>query len=256
MKQAFSFGDRSIEPAVRRVNEVRCVVVIGAGTMGQGIAIDLLSKTDWEVILLDVQAEALERARSKLNGLWQQRVKGAQIRAEDAAALEARTKYTQDYGDLKNADIVWEVATERSEIKAKIFAMIEQTVDAERIAAVFSNTSSHTTGELAVLFKSEAFREKFLAVHGYFPFEANRLLDVMKGKYASNETFAFGVVFADQILEKTVVALPVDHHGYLTDPIFHQSLQRARSDWAHALHGVVAPHGPGPTRDRSAARLV
>jgi 3-hydroxyacyl-CoA dehydrogenase/enoyl-CoA hydratase/carnithine racemase len=220
MKQAFSFGDRSIEPAVRRVNEVRCVVVIGAGTMGQGIAIDLLSKTDWEVILLDVQAEALERARSKLNGLWQQRVKGAQIRAEDAAALEARTKYTQDYGDLKNADIVWEVATERSEIKAKIFAMIEQTVDAERIAAVFSNTSSHTTGELAVLFKSEAFREKFLAVHGYFPFEANRLLDVMKGKYASNETFAFGVVFADQILEKTVVALPVDHHGYLTDPIF------------------------------------
>ena len=220
MKNAFAFGDRSIEAAVRRVNEVRCVAVIGAGTMGQGIAIDLLRKTDCEVVLLDVQAEALQRAEAKLAGLWRQEVKSAQIREEDARRLQSRTKYAQEYGDLANADIIWEVATERSEVKAKIFEAIEKTVDAERIAAVFSNTSSHTTSELAVLFRAEAFREKFLTVHGYFPFEANRLIDVMKGKYASNETFAFGVAFADQILEKTVIALPVDHHGYITDPIF------------------------------------
>ena len=220
MKRAFSFGDRSIEPAVRRVNEVRCVAVIGAGTMGQGIAIDLLNKTDYQVVLLDVQADALDRAKTMLDGLWQQQVKQAQIREEDAKARRGRTKYTRDYADLAGADIIWEVATERSEIKAKIFEAIETTVDHERIAAVFSNTSSHTTAELAVLFKSQAFREKFLTVHGYFPFEANRLIDVMKGKYASLETFAFGVVFADQILEKTVIALPVDHHGYITDPIF------------------------------------
>jgi 3-hydroxyacyl-CoA dehydrogenase/enoyl-CoA hydratase/carnithine racemase len=220
MKRAFSFGDRSIEAAVRRVNEVRCVAVIGAGTMGQGIAIDLLTKTDCEVILLDVQADALKRAKEKLAALWQRQIKGAQIREEDAKALQARTKYTQDYADLAGADIIWEVATERSEIKAHIFETIEKTVDSERIAAIFSNTSSHTTGELAVLFQSQALREKFLTVHGYFPFEANRLIDVMKGKYASSETFAFGVAFADQILEKTVIALPVDHHGYITDPIF------------------------------------
>ena len=219
MKRAFSFGDRSIEAAVRRVNEVRCVAVIGAGTMGQGIAIDLLTKTDYEVILLDVQADALKRAKAMLHKRWQRQI-NTQIREEDAKALEARTKYTQDYNDLKDADIIWEVATERGDIKARIFETIEKTVDPERIAAVFSNTSSHTTGELAVLFKSEAFREKFLTVHGYFPFEANRLIDVMKGKYASNDTFAIGVVFADQILEKTVIALPVDHHGYITDPIF------------------------------------
>jgi len=220
MTRAFAFGDRSIEPAVRRVNEVRCVAIIGAGTMGQGIAIDLLNKTDYEVILLDVQAEALKRAKARLTGLWQQQVKGAQIREQDAKTLAARTKYTQEYRDLSAADIIWEVATEQIDVKAKIFETIEKTVDPERIAAIFSNTSSHTTAELAVLFKFEAFREKFLTVHGYFPFEANRLIDVMKGKYASRETFAFGVVFADQILEKTVIALPVDHHGYITDPIF------------------------------------
>ena len=220
MRRAFSFGDRSIEAAVKRVNEIRSVAVIGAGTMGQGIAIDLLKKTDYKVILLDVQADALDRAGKKLASLWRQQVKTAQIREEDAPALEARTRYTQQYDDLKEADIIWEVATERSEIKAKIFETIERIVDPERLAAVFSNTSSHTTAELAVLFQAGALREKFLTVHGYFPFEANRLIDVMKGKYASSETIAFGVVFADQILEKTVVALPVDHHGYITDPIF------------------------------------
>jgi 3-hydroxyacyl-CoA dehydrogenase/enoyl-CoA hydratase/carnithine racemase len=220
MKRAFAFGDKSIEPAVRRVNELRCVAVIGAGIMGQGIAKDLLGKTDYELILLDVQPEALERARRALEASWQKQVKGGQIREEDARALAARVTYTSDYATLKQADLVWEVATERSEIKAKIFETIEKTVDPEKIAAVFSNTSSHTTEELAVLFSSAAFREKFLTVHGYFPFEANRLIDVMKGKYASADTFAFGRVFADQILEKTVIALAADHHGYITDPIF------------------------------------
>lgn len=220
MKRAFSFGDKSIDAAVKRINEVRRVAVIGAGTMGQGIAIDLLQKTDYELILIDVQTAALDRARQKLERMWRTQVESNQIRPEEANNLESRVTYTDQYDALAGADIVWEVATERSDIKAKIFEAIEQVVDSDSIAAVFSNTSSHTTAELAVLFKSEALREKFLTVHGYFPFEANRLIDVMKGKYASEETFRFGVVFADQILKKRVIALPVDHHGYITDPIF------------------------------------
>ncbi|MEE9295629.1 MAG: 3-hydroxyacyl-CoA dehydrogenase NAD-binding domain-containing protein [Phycisphaerae bacterium] len=220
MRRAFSFGDKSIEDAVRRVNEVRCIAVIGAGTMGRGIAADVLMKTDCQVILLDVQAEALHRAKEKLSASWGRQVKDRRIREEDARALEARVTCTDKYDDLKRADVIWEVATERSDVKAAIFKTIEQNVDAKNLAVVFSNTSSHTTEELAVLFQSEALREKFLTVHGYFPFESNRLIDVMKGKYASDETFAFGVVFADQILEKSVIALEADHHGYITDPIF------------------------------------
>ncbi|MFQ5591713.1 MAG: 3-hydroxyacyl-CoA dehydrogenase NAD-binding domain-containing protein, partial [Phycisphaerae bacterium] len=212
MKRAFSFGDRSLDTAVARINDVRCVAIIGAGTMGQGIAIDLLRKTDYRVVLLDNQQEALTRAGTRLSSLWQQQVADKQLREADAEALERRTKYTQEYSDLAEADIIWEVATERSEIKARIFAQLETAVNHEKIAAVFSNTSSHTTAELAVLFGSEALREKFLTVHGYFPFEANRLIDVMQGKYASNETFLLGAVFADQILEKAVIALRIDHH--------------------------------------------
>ncbi len=220
MKRAFAFGDKSIESAVRRVNDVRCVAVIGAGTMGQGITIDLLKKSEYDIILLDVQAEALDRAKARFDAMRAADVRESRVREEDAQRTAARITFTHSYAELARADVVWEVASERGEIKAKIFEAIEKHIDPDRIAAIFSNTSSHTTGELAVLFKSEALREKFLTVHGYFPFEANRLIDVMKGKFASTETFAFGTVFADQILEKTVVALPKDHHGYLTDPIF------------------------------------
>ncbi|MBL1218368.1 MAG: hypothetical protein D8M59_12840 [Planctomycetes bacterium] len=220
MKRAFAFGDKQLAPVVARVNAIKRVAVIGAGTMGQGIAIDLLQKTDYHVVLLDVLPEALKRAEASLAALWDGQVKGARIRPEDAQLLTSRVTYTQDYDDLGSADIIWEVATERAAIKAKIFEQIEQCADPASIAAVFSNTSSHTTAELAELFSKSAFREKFLTVHGYFPFESNRLLDVMKGKYASRDTYALGVVFGDQILEKTVIALPHDLHGYVTDPIF------------------------------------
>ncbi|MFQ5463301.1 MAG: 3-hydroxyacyl-CoA dehydrogenase NAD-binding domain-containing protein [Phycisphaerae bacterium] len=220
MRRAFAFGDKSLEPAVARINEIRCVAVIGAGTMGQGIVIDLLAKTDYEILLLDIKQEALDAAKARLEGLWQRDVKAMRMREEDKASYAARLVCTRGYEELARADIIWEVATERSDIKASIFKQIEQAADPTRIAAVFSNTSSHTTAELAELFTSEAFREKLLTVHGYYPFEANRLIDVMKGKYASHETFRIGSVFADQILEKTVIALPVDHHGYITDPIF------------------------------------
>jgi len=220
VKRAFAFGDGSLDAAVRRVNEVRCVAVIGAGTMGQGIVIDLLRKTDCQIVLIDVSADALARARTAFRSLGERDVKALRLRPEDTAALEARVTCTQEYAALSRADVIWEAATERAEIKAEIFEGIEAAVDPGKLAAVFSNTSSHTTAELAVCFKSEAFREKLLTVHGYFPFEANRLIDVMKGKYASEEVFRLGVVFAEQILEKTVIALPQDIHGYITDPIF------------------------------------
>ncbi len=220
MKRVFSFGDKTIESAVKRIIEMRRVAVIGAGTMGQGIAADLLLKTDCEVVLLDVNSEALDRAREVLNAKWAGEVSATRIRPEDAKALESRTFFTQSYSDLATADIVWEAATEAIDIKKKIFRALEESLDADHLAAIFSNTSSHTTEELAILFKTEVLRSKFLTVHGYFPFDFNRLIDVMKGKYASAETYALGVVFADQVLEKVVMALPVDHHGYIADPIF------------------------------------
>ncbi|RME40427.1 MAG: hypothetical protein D6788_03335 [Planctomycetota bacterium] len=220
MKRAFSFGDKRIEPAVRALNAMRRIGIIGGGTMGQGIVIDLLRKTDYEIVLLDVSEDALQRAKARFDRLWTEEVESRRLHPDEAAKRRKRVRFTQDYADLASVELIWEVATERSDIKACIFEAVEKVADPTALLAVFSNTSSHTTAELAELFRSEALREKFLTVHGYYPFEANRLIDVMKGKYASEQTFLLGVVFADQILEKTVLALPLDHHGYITDPLF------------------------------------
>ncbi len=220
MKNAFSFGDKTIEAAVTKVNNLQRIALIGAGTMGQGIALDLMNKSNCELVILDISEQALQNARKRFEDHWTRQVATSRLRQEDADALAARVEYATDFNKLSQVDLIWEVASERSEVKASIFKSIEQFADTERLIAVFSNTSSHTSAELAELFKTQAYRERFLTVHGYFPFDANRLIDVMKGKYASESVFAFGVVFADQILEKTVIALPVDHHGYITDPIF------------------------------------
>jgi len=120
----------------------------------------------------------------------------------------------------------------------------------QKLLFVFSNTSSHTTAELAELFNDRYLRDKFLTGHGYYPFHLNRLFDVMKGKYASNETFTFGVVFAEQILEKTVIALPVDHHGFAGFEVFDRDRgDRLRITRKRAPGGSASRPGSSGPRD-------
>ncbi len=119
MKRAFAFGDKSIDAAVRRVNDVRRVAIIGAGTMGRGIIADLLSKTDYQITLLDVERDALDSARAHFADVREKR-----LRAQDAEVLDGRIAYTQSYDDLTDADVIWEAATERVEIKKRIFQAI------------------------------------------------------------------------------------------------------------------------------------
>ena len=94
MKKAFIFGDKTLDEAVKRVNSLRKIAVIGAGTMGQGIAIDLLRRTECEVVLLDVSKDALDTAIARLESGWAREVKGAMIRQEDAEAFRGRVSCT------------------------------------------------------------------------------------------------------------------------------------------------------------------
>ncbi len=88
MEEAFAFGDKSNESAVKRINEIRHIAIIGAGTMGQGIVTDLLRKTDYTITILDIQREALNRARDRLAAQRTADVAQQRIRAEDAKAFE------------------------------------------------------------------------------------------------------------------------------------------------------------------------
>ncbi|MFH1313649.1 MAG: 3-hydroxyacyl-CoA dehydrogenase NAD-binding domain-containing protein [Candidatus Eisenbacteria bacterium] len=220
MGTCFHYGQRLLKNEIPVFKGMKTVAIIGSGTMGIGIAIDILNKTDFSLILIDISDAALKRAKSEIGAYFTGMAKGGRILEDDLDDYLGRVTYTKDYRGLKKVEVIWEVATERIDIKRKIFKLIEKHCDGDRLAFVYSNTSSHTTAELAELFSDKMIREKFLTGHGYFPFHANRLFDVMKGKYASDVTYLIGVAFAEQILEKRVVALPNDHHGYVADPIF------------------------------------
>ncbi len=220
MGTCFSFGNKILQKEAARLNKVKKVALIGTGTMGIGIAIDLLNKTGYEIICIDISDQALDRAKNEIGNYFTGMYQGGRIMEDQLAAYMGRLSYTKDFEALANAEIIWEVATERIDVKEIIFRNIEKYVDQSKLIFVFSNTSSHTTEELAILFSDSYLRDKFLTGHGYFPFHANRLFDVMKGKYASEESFVAAVAFAEQILEKKVIALRNDHHGYVADPIF------------------------------------
>lgn len=220
MGTCFSYGNKLLQKEVTKLNAIKNIALIGSGTMGIGIGIDILNKTKFDVAFIDISDKSLKRAKKDIHDYFSALASGGRIMEDQLNDYLARVSYTDDFKVLKDAEIIWEVATERLNIKKTIFGNIEKYVDQDKLIFVFSNTSSHTTEELAELFSDRFLKDKFLTGHGYFPFHANRLFDVMKGKYASEETFRAGVAFAEQILEKKVIALRNDHHGYVADPIF------------------------------------
>lgn len=220
METCFAYGNETWRGPAARINGAKRIALIGSGTMGIGIGIDILNKTGLGIVLIDISGPALERARQEIGGHFSRAASEGRMLEEDAQACLGRVEYTRDYGSLRDADIVWEIATERLDVKKRIFEELEKNVDPQRLIFIFSNTSSHTTSELAELFKNSLLREKFLTGHGYFPFQVNRLFDVMKGSHSSEEAFLTGILFAEQVLEKKIIALRQEHHGYIADPIF------------------------------------
>ncbi|MCK9423408.1 MAG: 3-hydroxyacyl-CoA dehydrogenase NAD-binding domain-containing protein [Bacteroidales bacterium] len=220
MGTVFSFGNKLLQKEVTKLNNIKKIAIIGSGTMGIGIGIDILNKTGCEVVFIDIADSALEKASMDIGNYFSGLVTDGRMMEEQATESLARVSYSKDFALLGQTEIICEAATERIDVKKVIFGNIEKHADLKKLVFVFSNTSSHTTAELAILFTDSFLREKFLTGHGYFPFHINRLFDVMKGKYASEETFIAGVAFAEQVLEKKVIALRNDHHGYVADPIF------------------------------------
>ena len=220
MGVAFHFGQKDLEGIVEEVNGFERMGIIGAGLMGTGIGIDLLQKTNYALTFVDVSQEALDRAKAAMYAAIDAQVASNQILIEEGRRRKDRLKFTTEYQELSGANVIWEVATEREDIKRKIFERIEREVDTSNLSLLMSNTSSHTTGELAQLISDRRLRERFVTAHGYFPVPQNALFDVMKGPETSEAAYKTAVVWAEQVFEKSTIALPRDHHGYVADPLF------------------------------------
>jgi len=159
------------------------ICVLGAGTMGAGIAQAFAAK-GYEVVLRDIKDEFVERGINGINkGLSKLVAKGRKTQ-EEVDAILARITGTVDLKLAADCDLVIEAAVERMDIKRQIFAELDEICKPETILA--SNTSSLSITEIATATKRP---EKVIGMHFFNPAPVMKLVEIIRGMATSQETF-------------------------------------------------------------------
>ena len=166
------------------------VGVVGAGQMGNGIA-HVFALAGYDVVLTDVSAEALERARTTIGRNLDRQVNRGTIDAARKAEALARIAATGELSDLGAADLIIEAATEKEEVKHAIFAGLRPHLKPGTILT--SNTSSISITRLAARTDRP---EKFMGFHFMNPVPVMQLVELIRGIATDRETFetCLGVV--------------------------------------------------------------
>ena len=162
---------------------VQSVGVIGAGQMGNGIA-HVFALSGYDVLLTDISAEAMAKAVALVDRNLERQVSRGRISAEDKAAAMARIRTTPRVEDLGQTDLVIEAATEREDVKNRIFEQIVPHLKPETILT--SNTSSISITRLA----SRTDRpERFMGFHFMNPVPVMQLVELIRGIATDEPTY-------------------------------------------------------------------
>ncbi|HAZ09353.1 MAG TPA: 3-hydroxyacyl-CoA dehydrogenase [Elusimicrobia bacterium] len=172
------------------IRTIRTVGVVGAGTMGGGIA-QKMAMEGACVVLVDQGAAYLEKARKAIEGLLEEGQKRRVLRPEDALATLERMQFTTDLEKLKDADLVIEAIYEDEKAKKDLFSRLDGVVGPDAIFA--SNTSSLSVAELA---RSTRRPSRFLGMHFFFHPVKNRLVEVIPIEATDPAAFAAVLAFA------------------------------------------------------------
>jgi len=158
------------------------VAVIGAGTMGNGIA-HVFAQSGYEVSLIDVNQTALEKAVSTIKKNLDRLIKKERISEDDKDNTVKRlTTFTEIKDGVANADLVVEAATENEEIKLKIFKELDEICKPEAILA--SNTSSIPITKIGSVTKRP---DKVIGMHFMNPVPVMKLVEIIRGYKTSDE---------------------------------------------------------------------
>lgn len=158
------------------------IFILGAGTMGSGIA-QVFAQAGYEVTMRDIKEEFVQRGLGIITKNLDRHVKKERMTEEEKSEVLGRITTTTDIGLAKEADIVVEAAVENIEIKKKIFAELDEICKKETILA--TNTSSLSITEIA----SATMRpDKVVGMHFFNPVPVMKLVEVIKGITTSEET--------------------------------------------------------------------
>jgi 3-hydroxybutyryl-CoA dehydrogenase len=206
------------------------VGVIGAGTMGNGIA-HVFARCGFNVVLCDVEQRFLDRGLGTIGKNLDREVAKNRIAEADKAATLGRITSTVDRTKLADCDLVVEAATEKFEIKAEIFRDLDRIMKPEVILA--SNTSSISITKIAALTKRP---DKVIGMHFFNPVPVMKLVEVIRGLATSQATFETVRDLA-VALEKTPVEVN-DAPGFVSNRVLMPLLNEAMFT---VMEGVATP---------------
>ena len=183
-------------PGVTRADQPRditSVAVIGAGTMGRGIAITFL-QAGYPVALLETAQGALELGLEKVREHFQRASQKGRLSADRAEAIAANATGTLSYGDLAEADLIIEAAFESMDVKRQIFEALDRHAKPDAILA--SNTSTLDLDEIAAVTSRP---EDVIGLHFFSPANVMRLLEVVRGAKTAPDVIATAITVAKKI---------------------------------------------------------
>ncbi|MGA7687320.1 MAG: 3-hydroxybutyryl-CoA dehydrogenase [Terriglobales bacterium] len=206
------------------------VGVIGAGTMGNGIA-HVFARSGFNVVLCDLEQRFLDRGLDTIGKNLGREVAKNKITATEKAATLSRIKSVLDRSQLAGCDFVIEAATEKFEIKSEIFRDLDRILKPEVILA--SNTSSISITKIAALTKRP---DKVIGMHFFNPVPVMKLVEVIRGLATSQATYETIRDLALK-LEKTPVEVN-DAPGFVSNRVLMPLLNEAMFA---VMEGVATP---------------
>jgi 3-hydroxybutyryl-CoA dehydrogenase len=210
--------------------EIQRVGVIGAGTMGNGIA-HVFARGGYNVVLCDVEQRFLDRGLSAITKNLEREVAKNKITLDDKDSALKRITPVIDRARLADCDFIVEAATEKFEIKTEIFRDLDRLARPDVILA--SNTSSISITKLAALTKRP---EKVIGMHFFNPVPVMKLVEVIRGLATSQQTFSETRDLAVK-LEKTPVEVN-DAPGFVSNRVLMPLINEAIYA---VMEGVATP---------------
>jgi 3-hydroxybutyryl-CoA dehydrogenase len=202
-----------------KIMDIKKVGVIGAGTMGNGIA-HVFARSGYSVVLCDVEQRFLERGIATITKNLDREVAKNKIAAADKDAALGRIEPVTERAKLAGCDFIVEAATEKFEIKTEIFRDLDRLARPEVTLA--SNTSSISITKLAALTKRP---DRVIGMHFFNPVPVMKLVEVIRGLATSQETFSETRNLALK-LEKTPVEVN-DAPGFVSNRVLMPLLNEA-----------------------------
>ena len=208
---------------------MRKIAVIGAGTMGNGIA-HTFAQSGYEVSLIDISTDSLERGMNTIEKNLDRMLKREKISEDDKQnTLDKITTNTSMKGGVEGVDLVVEAATENMDIKLKIFSQLDELCGENVILA--SNTSSISITKIASVTTRP---DKVIGMHFMNPVPVMKLVEIIRG-YATSDEVTNQIMQLSRDLKKSPVEVN-DYPGFVANRILMPMINEA----VYALYEGVA----------------